>query len=90
MQRITKSSWIDVLRVLGLISTQPAVRGLTSGFTILAEYDASQTCEATTKYADQCSCSSQLVKNCSNRSSVNNSVELSLKLILVDRRAISM
>jgi len=55
MQRITNSSWIGVLRVLGLISTQPAVRGLTSGFTMLAEYDASQTRQAMTKFADQCS-----------------------------------
>lgn len=42
MQRNPESRWIGVLRVLGLIGTRPAVRGLTSGFRVLAEYDVSQ------------------------------------------------
>ena len=40
-QGTPESSWIGVLRVLGLIGTRPAERGLTSGFRMLAEYDVS-------------------------------------------------
>jgi hypothetical protein len=43
MQDHPRSIRTGVLRVLGVICTQPAVRGLTSGFRMLTEYDTSQT-----------------------------------------------